>query len=186
MTSTHLCKFVLSIPLVILTAACASSGNTVVTDSRTRVSNANDAAVVDVNLHDTQTTVDRDVAVTATQAIGALPAAYAKLGVKDAAVTSVTNEVRTIGVRNLRLHGLLGGVRLSSYIDCGSGSMANPAISYDVNFSATTYVTPRDGGATLHTLVTASAKDPAANAPSVHCVSTGGFERRLAQLVSAP
>jgi len=185
MTTLYGSRSLLAVSLCLLGAACASSGNRVVTDSRTRVSNANSAAVVDVNIHDTQTTVDRDVAVTVAQATGALPAAYAKLGVKDAAVTSAANGVRTIGVLNMRLHGLLGGVRLSSYIDCGGGSISDPAVSYDVNFSATTYVTPRDGGATLHTLVTASAKDPAANAPSVHCVSTGGFERKLAQLVSA-
>jgi hypothetical protein len=171
--------------LLICGTACASSGNTEVTNSRTRVSNTNSSArIVDVDLHNTETAAEQDVAVSAARALDALPVAYAKLGIKDA-VVSTPGGIRTIGVRNLRLHGSLGGVRLSAYIDCGSGSMYNPATSYDVNFSATTHVTPREGGATLHTLVTADARDPMSNAPSLHCSSTGTFERKIAQLVSA-
>jgi hypothetical protein len=172
--------------LLICVTACASSGNTEVINSRTRVSNTNNSArVVDVDLHDTETAAEQDVDVSVARALDALPVAYAKLGIKDAGVVSTAGGIRTIGVRNLRLHGSLGGVRLSAYIACGSGAMYNPATSYDVNFSAATHVTPREGGATLHTLVTADARDPMSNTPSVHCSSTDAFERRVAQLVGA-
>ena len=171
--------------LAVSAAACASSGNTQVQDTRTRMSDANQASVVDMNLHNTETTADRNVAVTVVQAFDALPAAYTKLGIKNAAVVDTTGGVYTVGARNLRLHGTLGGASLSSYIDCGNAPMYNPANSYDVTFSATTYVTPRNSGATLHTLIVADSRDPAVNMPSVHCTSTGGFERKLAELVSA-
>src|SRR6185437_2443078 len=150
---------------------------------RTRVADVNQT-VVDVNLHHVESTTDRDVDVTVVQAFDALPAAYAKLGIRNAAVLDTTGGVYTVGARNLRLHGTLGGTHLSSYIDCGSGTMSSPADTYDVIFSASTYITPRGEGATLHTLVEASAKDPMANSPRVRCTSTGRFERELATLVS--
>lgn len=171
--------------LGICAGACASSGTTHRSDDRTRIADVNQSAVFDVNLHRVERTGDRDVSVTMVQAFDALPAAYAKLGIRSAAVVGNNGGVYTIGARNLRLHGTLGGARLSSYIDCGSGTMSTPADTYDVNFSATTYVTARTGGATLHTLVEASAQSPAANSPRVRCVSTGGFERELAKLVDA-
>ncbi len=169
--------------LVICADACASSGSTHVIDDRTRVASV-DRTVVDVNLHHVESTADRDIGVTVVQAFDALPAAYAKLGIKNAAVLDTTAGVYTVGARNLRLHGTLGGTHLSSYVDCGSGTMSSPADTYDVIFSASTYVTPRTGGSTLHTLVEASAKDPMANSPLVRCASTGRFERELATLIS--
>lgn len=171
--------------LLICVTACASSGNTEVTSSRTRVSNPNSSSAVDVTLRNREVAAEQDVNLSVARAQEALPAAYVKLGIKDAAVVSTAGGMRTFGVRNLRLHGSLGGVRLSAYLDCGSAAMYNPATSYDVNFSATTHVTPREGGATLHTLVTADARDPMSNTPSVHCSSTGAFERNVAQLVGA-
>jgi hypothetical protein len=153
-------------------------------DDRTRVADANQT-VLDVNLHRVESTADRDVGVMVVQAFDALPSAYAKLGIRNAAVLDTSGGVYTIGARNLRLHGTLGGTHLSSYLDCGSGTMSSPADTYDVIFSASTYITARTGGATLHTLVEASGKDPMANSPRVRCASTGRFERELATLVSA-
>ena len=165
--------------------ACASAGNTHRTDDRTRMEGGGQT-VVDLDLHHVESIADRDVAETAVQAFDALPAAYAKLGIRNVAVLDTARGVYTVGARNLRLHGTLGGARLSSYIDCGSGTMSSPADTYDVIFSASSYITARTGGSTLHTLVEASAKDPMTNSPRVRCASTGRFERELATLVSAP
>lgn len=170
--------------LLICTGACASSGTTHMSDDRTRIADVNQT-VMDLNLHRVETANDRDVPVTVVQAFDALPAAYTKLGVKTAAVLDTTGGVYTVGARNLRLHGSLGGTHLSSYIDCGSGTMSTPADTYDIIFSASTYITPHEGGSTLHTLVEASAKDPMANSPRVRCSSTGQFERDVAKLVAA-
>jgi hypothetical protein len=172
----------LEVLLVICAGACASSGSTHTSDDRTRIEDVNQT-VVDVNLHHVASAGDRDVGVTVVQAFDALPAAYARLGIKTAALLDTTGGVYTVGARNLRLHGTLGGTHLSSYIDCGSGTMSSPADTYDVIFSVSTYITPRTDGSTLHTLVEASGKDPMANSPHVRCESTGRFERELATLV---
>ena len=141
---------------------------------------------LDVNVHDTQSATNQDIPVTVVKAFDALTPAYVKLGIKDAAVVDNTGGIYTIGARNVRVHGTLAGAPMSTYIDCGNAPMYNPANTYDVNFSATTYVTANSaGGSTLHTLILAQATDPAANAQPVHCVSSGGFEKKLAELVSA-
>ncbi|HSU96382.1 MAG TPA: hypothetical protein VLI40_04085 [Gemmatimonadaceae bacterium] len=182
--STALLKALPGTLLVICASACASSGTAHMSDDRTRIADVNQT-VVDVNLHHVASAGDRDVGVTVVQAFDALPAAYIKLGIKSAAVLDTTGGVYTVGARNLRLHGTLGGTHLSSYIDCGSGTMAPPADTYDIIFSASTYITARTGGSTLHTLVEASAKDPMASSPRVRCTSTGRFERELATLVDS-
>jgi len=149
------------------------------------MSGATNETTLDVNVHDTQNASSQDVPVTAVQAFDALTPAYVKLGLKDAAVVNNVRGVYTIGVRNVHVHGSLAGTRMSNYIDCGNAPMYDPANSYDINFSAETYVTPREGGATLHTLITAQATDPSTSSEPVHCSSTGGFERTLAEMVSA-
>lgn len=125
-----------------------------------------------------------NVSIPAVQAFDALPAAYAKLGIPTIAVVDNAGGVYTVGVRNMHARGSLAGTHLSRYIDCGSGAMRIPADSYDVTFSATTYVVPNGAGSTLHTLVMADARDPGDNRPAVHCSSTGQFERQLADLVA--
>ncbi len=171
--------------LVISATACASAGTPQETDRRIRMSGHTNETTLDVNVHDTQAATNQDVPVTVVKAFDALTPAYVSLGIKDAAVVDNTGGVYTIGARNVRVHGSLAGTRMSAYIDCGSAPMYDPANSYDINFSATTFITARDGGATLHTLVVAQATDPMANNPPVHCSSTGGFEKKLADLVTA-
>lgn len=140
---------------------------------------------IDVDVQTRDVREEHNVPIPAVQAFDALPAAYAKLGIPNIAVVDNTAGVYTIGIRNLRAHGALAGVRLSRYIDCGSGTLGVPADSYDVNLSATTYVTPDGDGSVLHTLVAANARDPGDNRPPVRCSSTGQFERQLASLVAA-
>ena len=176
---------VLKLALVISATGCASAGTPQETDRRIRMSGHTNESTLDVNVHDTQTATSQDVPVTVVKAFDALTPAYVTLGIKDAAVVDNTSGVYTIGARNVRAHGALAGTRLSTYIDCGSAPMYDPANSYDINFSAETYVTSREGGSTLHTLVTATATDPMSNSQPVHCTSTGGFEKKLADLVGA-
>jgi hypothetical protein len=165
---------------------CASAGTPQETDRRIRMSGHTSETTLDVNVHDTQSASSQDVPITVVKAFDALTPAYVKLGIKDAAVVDNTGGTYTIGASNIRVHGSLAGTRMSAYIDCGSAPMYDPANAYDINFSATTYVTANNaGGATLHTLILAQATDPTANTPPVHCTSTGGFEKKLAQLVLA-
>jgi hypothetical protein len=128
---------------------------------------------------------EADVAMPAVAAFDALPDVYRKLGIASVAVIDTAGGVYTVGARYLRIHGLLGGVRLSNYLDCGSAPMHVPANSYDIVFSASTYVTPNGSGSRLHTMVSADARDPMTNTPPVHCTSTGAFERKVAEMVMA-
>lgn len=172
----------------VLLAACASAPpNTQTEQERVRLEGAphQNAVLLDVDTraHDVRQT--NDVMVPAVAAFDALPDIYRKLGISTVAVIDTAGGVYTVGARNLRIHGSLGGVRLSNYIDCGSAAMHIPANSYDIVFSASTYVTPAASGSTLHTMVSADARDPMANTPPVRCVSTGKFEQKVAELVSA-
>lgn len=175
----------LTVALAAAAAGCASTGTPQETDRHITMSGGASQTTLDVNVHDTQSATSQDIPVTVVKAFDALTPAYVKLGIKDAAVVDNTGDVYTIGARNMRVHGTLAGVPMSAYIDCGNAPMYNPANTYDINFSATTYVTANSaGGSTLHTLILAQATDPAANTQPVHCTSTGGFEKKVAELVS--
>lgn len=140
---------------------------------------------LDVDVRTRDVTEAQDVSIPAVQAFDLLPNAYKAIGINTVAVVDTSAGVYTVGVRNMPVHGRIGGARLSRYIDCGSAPMHTPADSYDVYLTATTYVTPSGAGAVLHTLVTANARDPAGNTPPVRCTSTGALEQRIAELVSA-
>lgn len=168
-------------------AGCASappSGTT--TQDRVRVQ-AGDLArskSLDVTMHNRAESVDASVPLTAVAAFDALPNVYRRLGIATVAVVDTAGGVYTVGVRNLRVHGSIGGTQLSTYLDCGSAPMHAPANSYDVVLNATSYVTPSGEGSTVHTLVTAYARDPLANTPPVECSSTGRFETSVADMLA--
>lgn len=179
----------LSTALAVATlAACASTpAGEHTTRQRVRVETApaHSSASMDVDIRTRDVSETQDVALPTVEAFDLLPDAYTALGITTVAVVDTSGGVYTVGVRNLPLHGHLQDARLSRYIDCGSAPMHTPADSYDVNFSATTHVTPNGSGSTLHTLVTADARDPAGNSARIRCTSTGTFERRIAELVRA-
>ncbi len=139
---------------------------------------------MDVDLHTTDNAATQDVALPTVQVFDQLPDAYKKLGIASVAVVDTTGGVYTVGAKNLRVHGSIGGVQLSRYLDCGGSPMNDPANTYDLTLSATSYVTPNGPGSTLHTLVVGYAQDPASNAPPTRCVSKGAFEKRVAELVA--
>lgn len=162
--------------------ACASSPpRTDVNDVRVRGGAVSQGDQLDVTMHLRDNSRATPLNVPVVQAFDALPDAYKKLGVSTVAVVDTTGGVYTVGVVSLPLHGTLGGTRLSKYLDCGDSPMRVPANSYDVTFSATSYLTPSASGSMLHTLVTADARDPASNNPPVRCSSTGEFEKALAE-----
>lgn len=170
----------------ILSAGCASAPTDAVLrqDRIRRTAGGDRETGLDADVRNRDVRETSDVPLPAVRAFDALPAAYASVGISKAAVVDNSGGVYTIGVRNLPAHGSIGGTRLSTYIDCGSGAMRIPANSYDVNLSVTTYVTPNGEGSTLHTMVVADARDPATNSPAIHCSSTGKFESRIAALVA--
>jgi hypothetical protein len=182
---------VVAAPLVLTLAgalgACASTPpNSESDQSRVRVQSGDlgRTMALDVDTRHRAATVDADVPLTAVAAFDALPDVYRRLGITQVAVVDTSGGVYTVGVRNLRAHGSIGGEQLSKYLDCGSAPMHLPANSYDVNLSATSYVTPAGQGSTVHTLVSATARDPLSNSPPVECSSTGVFERTVANMLT--
>lgn len=182
---------VVAVPLVLgvasALAGCASAPpHGATTNERVRVEGGDitTSKSLDVTMHNRAESVNADVPVTAVAAFDALPDVYRRLGIAQVAVVDTTGGVYTVGVRNLRVHGSIGGTQLSTYIDCGSAPMHDPANSYDVILSATSYVTPSGQGSTVHTLVTANARDPMANTPPVQCSSTGQFEQAVANMLT--
>lgn len=166
-------------------AGCASAPPSgVTTQERTRAVGDVTAKPLDVDIHNRDESYEAPVPLPAVAAFDALPDVYKRLGIATVAVVDTTGGVYTVGVRNLRVHGSLGGQQLSTYLDCGSAPMHTPANSYDVNLSATSYVTPSGQGSAVHTLVTATARDPLSNAPPVECSSTGRFERSVADMLT--
>lgn len=168
-------------------AGCASAPpNGVSTQERVRVEGGDitTSKSLDVTTHNRAQSVDAEVPLTAVAAFDALPDVYRRLGIATVAVVDTTGGVYTVGVRNLRVHGSIGGTQLSNYLDCGSAPMHNPANSYDIVLSATSYVTPAGQGSTVHTLVIANARDPMSNTPPVECSSTGQFERSVANMLT--
>jgi hypothetical protein len=182
---------VVAVPLAITVAAilsaCASAPpNSESTRSRVRVQGGDVAqsTSLDLETHNRAESIDTQVPLTVVAAFDALPDAYRRLGIPTVAVVDTAGGVYTVGVRNLRVHGSIGGVQLSTYLDCGSGAMHVPANSYDVILSATSYITPAGQGSTVHTLVSANARDPLSNMPPVQCASTGEFEKAVANMLT--
>lgn len=101
------------------------------------------------------------------------------LGVPITTRTTVTGE---IGNRSYRVPGhQLNSVQLSQILDCGMTPMAGRRTDVDaitIDVIATIKATP-DGGSTVNTYVTGSARPYASSTDPVHCSSSGWLERRI-------
>lgn len=178
-----------TLAVVLVAGACATTGPhttdpTSTEHARTRIEGGGAIANLET---DTRDPASRHPIGAPTAAVfDQLPAAFQALGVRQVAIVDTLGGVYTVGVRNLLLHGSLGGRSLSTYVDCGTGAMNMAAADHDdVYLTATAYVT--GAGATtslLHTYVAGQARDPASNAPLVRCASTGRFEAALAAEVA--
>jgi len=113
-----------------------------------------------------------------------LPAIFTTLGIPLA--TSDPRQ-RVIGSEGMKVHGKLGKVRLSTYIDCGSAisGMAS-ADSYDVILSVITRIQPKGtNGSEIQTTVEASAKPASFSADYSRCGTTGALENKIYEMVKA-
>lgn len=180
-----------AVPLALLAAAfvagCASAppnGASSRQHFRVEGGDITTSKSLDVEMHNRAQSVDVNVPLTTVAAFDALPDIYKRLGIATVGVVDTSGGVYTVGARNLRVHGSIGGEQLSTYLDCGSAPMHIPANSFDVNLNATSYVTPSGQGSIVHTLVTATARDPMANTPAVECSSTGRFERAVGDMLT--
>ncbi len=91
------------------------------------------------------------------------------------------------GQRTLGNHGYrtsrIGGVRLSRYLDCGTGMGGPYADQYVVTVLVLTRLTEAEGGTMVVTTVDGSAKPRGVSGNAVLCASERRLEVRLTQLI---
>ncbi len=110
-----------------------------------------------------------------------LPQVYEELGVQLAVHDSVSRRIGNTGFRPRRL----GDARLSQYLRCGTSITATPnADRYQVQVSLITRLSDSgDGGTTIATFLSATARPRDVGGSTVNCASTGRLEERVAEMV---
>ena len=110
----------------------------------------------------------------------AMPAVFAQL---DVPTTTVDATAGVIGNSSFRAR-RIGGQRMSDFLDCGSSFGRNYADSYAVNVGLLVQLVPTaDGFTVVRTVLDAFARDPGTSGNSVHCITWGSLETRIADLV---
>jgi hypothetical protein len=112
-----------------------------------------------------------------------LPAAFASLGMPVRAANT-TGEL-AVGTRGMKVHGRLGTVRLSQYIDCGKTIQGMTAAdTYDVVLTVSTFLQrTSSGGTDVRTYVVGFGKPPQFNQEYSRCGTTGDIEARIIAFV---
>jgi hypothetical protein len=90
-----------------------------------------------------------------------------------------------ISSQGFKIRARLGRTPLSKYIDCASTQIGPNADSYDVFMTVTSKLIPNPNGteSTLNTTVEAAARPLSFNQDYTRCTSTGGLEKKVADLV---
>ena len=110
----------------------------------------------------------------------ALPAAYAALGLTDAAV--IDQAARQFGAGPTTLPRRLNDTPLSRFVNCGSTRFMPNADSYAVRLQVSTQLVAEGTAVTsVQTLVEGTARPREMSGNPVQCTSTGELERRIAQ-----
>ena len=102
------------------------------------------------------------------------------------AVGTLDPDKHVIGNTELKVHGKLGPVPLSRYIDCGQTQGFPSAETYDVHMSVLTQVTPgKSNTATIATLVEAVARPAQFKGDYTRCETKGEIEARIPKITAA-
>lgn len=102
------------------------------------------------------------------------------------AVGTLDPDKHVIGNTELKVHGKLGPVSLSRYIDCGQTQGFPSAETYDVHMSVLTQVTPgKSNTATIATLVEAVARPAQFKGDYTRCETKGEIEARIPKIAAA-
>jgi len=112
----------------------------------------------------------------------ALRVAYDSLAIPVATVDAASH---TIGNGSLRIRRKLGNVAMSKYVNCGNTQGGPSADTYELVLSVVTRAEPAESGMTrLVTSVDAQGRPLTISSEYARCMSTGGIETRLAQIVT--
>jgi hypothetical protein len=107
---------------------------------------------------------------------------YQELGIEPSILVT---DSHTIGNQSLKIRRVLGGVPLSRYLNCGSGTGVGPnADYYNIEMSVMTVLSANTNAATdVHTRVDATATPLSVASNPVVCNSTGVLEQRIVKML---
>lgn len=119
--------------------------------------------------------------VPATSAWLALPEVYAHFDLRPTG-----HAADRVVAAEVRVRRVIGGVRLSRIVDCGSALGVKRADHYTITLTVATRVDSMAREASvLRTRVQATGFDPEANSNTITCATTGFLERAIADEVQA-
>ncbi|MDP2959623.1 MAG: hypothetical protein Q8N53_24675 [Longimicrobiales bacterium] len=169
--------------LLVLAAACATSGSDPVRVRATRPPSIQaSGSTVDVNISHERAIVTEAIRATPEVVWGALRKAYADLGIE---VTEASDASRVLGNPRLMVSRRLAGAPLSRYLECGAGLTGPFADRYRIEMLIRSAIVPGEGGgARVDTYVEAVARNPEGTSnTAVACGSTQRLEREIAARV---
>ncbi len=114
------------------------------------------------------------------QAWRVLPQIYDSLGI---ALTDIDPADHTLGNTGMKAYKHLGGVPLSTYLECGSTQAFPSADTYQVQLSVRTSAESSGEITMLSTLVEAVARPLAFGGEYVRCSSRGVLEAKIAAMI---
>lgn len=121
------------------------------------------------------------VDATPAEVLEVLPAAFASVGLP---LPEIDEQNRLAVIQPHVVSRRLGGVRMSSYFDCGRGPAGLYADSYRIHLSIATQVEPLgEGGSTLLTRVEAIGQNTGGTSGNARCSSLGQMESRIVAAV---
>ncbi len=167
--------------LAVVIAGCASSPGSAISarDQTVRVSDGGSTLRVQPN----DPMAIATVPYTVDAVWNVMASVFDSLGI---AVGTLDPDKHVIGNTELKVHGKLGPVSLSKYIDCGQTQGFASAETYDVHMSVLTQVTPgKSNTATIATLVEASARPAQFKGDYTRCETKGEIEARIPKIVTA-
>jgi hypothetical protein len=165
---------------------CASSGTTTggaTPQESVRISGGVGLPTTTLDTHPTTAASTTTVGFPLDRVWGALRVAYDSLAIP---VSTADPASHTMGNSSLRIRRRLGTVAMSKYVNCGNVQGGPSADSYELVLSVVTRAEPADQGMTrLVTSVDAQGRPVTISAEYMRCTSTGGLEKRIAELVTA-
>jgi hypothetical protein len=174
----------LSSLVAIVLSGCASAQSTQLPVQETRAHTTIDApsGQIDVTLTHDPSIAKQTVAVSLDDVWGALPAAYAHLGLP---VNAIDTRTHLLGTGVVMVHRSLAGTSLSTYLECGADVTGqDKANFYSVQLDVRTQLDAApDSGTIVRTMVEATGRDAASSNNPVRCSTKGLLEHRLVELL---
>lgn len=176
------------IALVLLAAACGTSGSSATTDvtPRTTTNTGRIVTTTGDNIQINAMNIDTDVRLFSTgtpdQVWAVLPQVYAELKIP---LTVNNPATKTLGNDGYRVRRSLAKVPLYRYFDCGSSGTMYNAETYRITMSIMTTAHANPGGGTVvSTSLTGTGKNPVTSSSAeVRCASLGNLEIRIRDMV---